>query len=102
MGTEKYFGAVTQKNNSHGISGMTIDLYMKTKEPNAMKTQDRGQKHICPKCAIKYFDLNKVVVACPGCGAKPPPTQFSKSTPPAQRKSQGLSPNGRTTFGKYR
>ncbi len=36
-----------------------------------MDRQDRGQKHVCPDCATKYYDLKRPVIACPKCGAGP-------------------------------
>jgi len=37
-----------------------------------MKRPDRGSKHFCADCAIKYYDLGKAA-ACPKCGAAPVP-----------------------------
>ncbi|GAB4229793.1 MAG: hypothetical protein Tsb0032_36360 [Kiloniellaceae bacterium] len=36
-----------------------------------MDKLDRGQKHTCPDCECKYYDLKKKDVTCPKCGAKP-------------------------------
>lgn len=55
-------------------------LYRTTEEPETMNAADRGKKHVCPECAIKYYDLKKSVVACPKCGAKPAPPRVRKST----------------------
>ena len=27
-----------------------------------------GQKHICPNCGIKFYDMNRSPVVCPNCG----------------------------------
>jgi uncharacterized protein (TIGR02300 family) len=44
-----------------------------------MNPMDRGTKHVCPECECKYYDLKNAVVACPKCGAKPPPTKLRKA-----------------------
>ena len=36
-----------------------------------MTIPDRGSKHVCPSCRIKYYDLGRQVVTCPKCGASP-------------------------------
>ena len=59
-----------------------------------MNTLDRGSKHICPKCAAKYYDLRKVIVACPLCGAKPAAAKVPKATPPTRNA-------GRRIFGRF-
>ena len=59
-----------------------------------MNTSDRGSKHVCPKCTGKYYDLGKVLVACPLCGAKPPAAKVPKAAAPARKM-------GRSTFGRY-
>ncbi len=68
-----------------------VELLTLIEETEDMKTSDRGMKHVCPKCATKYYDLRKEVVACPKCGAKPLP----KTTQPARKI-------GRTASGGYR
>ncbi len=32
-------------------------------------TADLGNKHECPNCAVKYYDLGKSDPHCPKCGA---------------------------------
>jgi uncharacterized protein (TIGR02300 family) len=59
-----------------------------------MKASERGSKHICPKCACKYYDLGNETVTCPSCGAKPPVAKLARSVPSAKR-------SGRSTFGRY-
>lgn len=27
-----------------------------------------GEKHVCPKCKIKFYDMNRRPVICPNCG----------------------------------
>ena len=67
-----------------------------------MNTSDHGLKHACPECATKYYDLRKVVVTCPTCGAKPLAAKVPKATQPARTMVRALSATGLTTFGKYR
>ncbi|MGF1610904.1 MAG: TIGR02300 family protein [Kiloniellales bacterium] len=50
-----------------------------------MNIADRGSKHVCPECATKYYDLNRAVVACPRCGAKPPAATARKASQPAKK-----------------
>jgi uncharacterized protein (TIGR02300 family) len=45
-----------------------------------MNLSSRGTKHACPECATKYYDLNKDVVTCPKCGAKPAPAKLVRGT----------------------
>jgi len=59
-----------------------------------MNTSDRGLKHVCPECEIKYYDLKKEVVVCPKCGAKPTIAKVLMSARPAKKI-------GRTAFGRY-
>ena len=33
-----------------------------------MDNDIKGNKHICNKCDIKYYDLNKSNITCPRCG----------------------------------
>jgi rubrerythrin len=49
-----------------------VELHTLIEEPEDMNTSDRGLKHVCSKCATKYYDLKREVVTCPRCGAKPP------------------------------
>lgn len=60
-----------------------------------MNTSDRGSKHVCPKCMGKYYDLERAVVACPMCGAKPPAAKVPKAAAAPARKM------GRSTFGRF-
>jgi uncharacterized protein (TIGR02300 family) len=59
-----------------------------------MNTSDRGLKHVCPECTIKYYDLRKEIVACPRCGAKPLPAKVLKAARPARK-------TGRSAFGRF-
>lgn len=59
-----------------------------------MNASDRGSKHVCPKCAKKYYDLNLPDVVCPICGAKPPAAKAPRAAPPARK-------TGRASFGRY-
>lgn len=54
-----------------------------------------GQKHICPACASRYYDLRKEAFVCPSCGAKPAPPRVPRSRP-------GSRPPMRSGFGRYR
>ena len=69
-------------------------LHASTEEFEDMNTLERGMKHICPACEIKYYDLRKDVIACPKCGAKPLPPKLRKTT-------QQVKKTGRTVFGRY-
>jgi len=60
-----------------------------------MNASDRGMKHVCPECTTKYYDLKKVEVACPKCGAKPEKPKVRKPAQPVRK------PSG-TTFGRFR
>jgi len=60
-----------------------------------MNNSDRGRKHVCLECTGKYYDLNREVVTCPICGAKPP-------APEVRRAAQPAKPAGRATFWRYR
>jgi hypothetical protein len=59
-----------------------------------MNTIDRGLKHVCPACEIKYYDLRRKVVACPRCGAKPLAPKVSRAARPVRK-------TGGTTFGRF-
>jgi hypothetical protein len=59
-----------------------------------MKASERGSKHVCPQCAIKYFDLKKATVTCPNCGAKPLVAKVPKAAQSARK-------TGRLIFGRY-
>lgn len=72
----------------------TVDLCRSSKELEEMNTLDRGLKHICPKCAAKYYDLRKVLVACPLCGAKTTAAKVPKVAQPASKA-------GRRIFGRF-
>ena len=34
------------------------------------QTAKRGTKRTCPSCNIRFYDLNRTVMPCPGCGAE--------------------------------
>jgi Zn finger protein HypA/HybF involved in hydrogenase expression len=59
-----------------------------------MNIIDRGSKHACPACEIKYYDLRRKVVACPRCGAKPIAPKVSRATRPVRK-------TGGTAFGRF-
>jgi ribosomal protein L37AE/L43A len=59
-----------------------------------MIASQRGSKHLCPECASKYYDLNKEVVTCPKCGAKPLAAKLLKAVRPVRK-------TGRTAFGRF-
>lgn len=59
-----------------------------------MELSERGRKHTCPECKIKYYDLKKATVACPKCGAAPAPVKVRKTTQPARKV-------GGSPFGRY-
>ena len=71
-----------------------VELQTRIEEPEYMNTSDRGLKHVCPKCATKYYDLKKKVVTCPRCGAKPPAAKDPKATRPAGKTDSA-------TFRRY-
>jgi hypothetical protein len=52
-----------------------------------MNRADRGLKHHCPKCAIKYYDLGRKTITCPQCGAKPAEAKLSRSSYVAKKSS---------------
>jgi len=59
-----------------------------------MTKLDRGSKHICPSCMIKYYDLGKQIVTCPKCGTKPVIMKAPKAPPPARK-------TGRPAFRRF-
>ncbi len=62
-----------------------------------MNSLNRGSKHTCPDCEIKYYDLGKEAVVCPRCGAKPAVTKVLKTARPI--KKTGRMPSGRYPHG---
>lgn len=44
-----------------------------------MANIDRGSKHVCPDCAIKFYDMKVEPAACPKCGGTPNPVQLPRS-----------------------
>jgi hypothetical protein len=59
-----------------------------------MGTTDRGLKHKCLKCEIKYYDLNREAVTCPKCGEPPIARKLPRSVQP-------LKKTRRAVFGRY-
>jgi len=59
-----------------------------------MNKSDRGLKHFCAECMIKYYDLRKETVACPKCGAKP-------IAPRGRKVSLRARKTSRATFWRY-
>ncbi|WP_367575964.1 TIGR02300 family protein [Pelagibius sp. Alg239-R121] len=53
-----------------------------------MTTLNRGAKHTCPECAIKYYDLGREPVVCPKCGSKPILASVLKTGRSAKRVSR--------------
>ncbi len=68
-----------------------VELLTSIEEPEDMNTSDRGMKHVCPECTVKYYDLKKKVATCPRCGAKPPVAINSKAPQPAKKTGQTTS-----------
>ncbi|PPR60682.1 MAG: hypothetical protein CFH08_02404 [Alphaproteobacteria bacterium MarineAlpha3_Bin7] len=48
-----------------------------------MVKKEWGKKHFCPKCEIKFYDMNKEVLTCPNCGADYKPEKKSGRRGPA-------------------
>ncbi len=46
-------------------------------------SKDLGLKHVCFKCATKFYDFRKPVPACPKCGAdqREKPVAVPKASP---------------------
>jgi len=57
-----------------------------------MKASDRGEKHSCPKCDAKYYDLRKAKVVCPSCGARPAEARHGRM-PPSRKMPPRVSSN---------
>ena len=60
-----------------------------------MKISERGLKHICQECKIKFYDLKKEIVVCPKCGAEASKAKLLKSTRAAGKAARPLNWNGR-------
>lgn len=52
--------------------------------PAPMPAKDLGSKHVCFKCAAKFYDLKKPDPVCPKCGAD----QREASAKPEGRRSR--------------
>jgi uncharacterized protein (TIGR02300 family) len=59
-------------------------------------SKDLGTKHVCFKCATKFYDLKKPVPACPKCGvdqrtkpAAAPKTAPKRVAAPPEARSEG-------------
>ena len=59
-------------------------------------SKDLGTKHVCFKCATKFYDLKKPVPACPKCGvdqrtrpAAPVKAPPKRSLPAPETKNEG-------------
>lgn len=65
--------------------------HLSFEELEDMNTPDLGSKHICPNCAIKYYDLKKAVVVCPKCGAKPLVAGAATASPPVRKAGRTAS-----------
>ena len=48
-----------------------------------MVKKEWGKKHFCAKCETKFYDMNKVVLTCPNCGADYKPEKKSGRRGPA-------------------
>ncbi len=58
-------------------------------------SKDLGTKHVCFKCATKFYDLKKPVPACPKCGvdqrtrpAAPARAAPKRAAPPADPRPE--------------
>ncbi|WP_085885295.1 FYDLN acid domain-containing protein [Oceanibacterium hippocampi] len=49
---------------------------------------ERGEKHTCAGCGMKFFDMGKADATCPGCGDKPPPPRLKKSSGPPRKTAR--------------
>lgn len=59
-----------------------------------MNVSERGLKRLCLECRTKYYDLGKVIAACPKCGVEAPAAK-------APRVAQQVRKSGRLIFGCY-
>lgn len=57
-----------------------------------MPVEERGVKRVCIECGVRFYDLNREPITCPGCGGtfdldallgrnKPDPRDMEVSTP---------------------
>jgi len=67
-----------------------------------MASVDRGTKRQCVHCAMKYYDLNRDPILCPGCGepyeppAEPAPRKTAEkdaSAAPGEKKTETVTPD---------
>jgi uncharacterized protein (TIGR02300 family) len=50
-----------------------------------MPAKDLGTKHVCWKCATKFYDLKKADPSCPKCGSDPRAAP-ARASPAAERR----------------
>ena len=51
-----------------------------------MPAKDLGVKHLCWKCATKFYDLRKADAVCPKCGSDPRAAPKVKAPTAAERR----------------
>jgi uncharacterized protein (TIGR02300 family) len=64
---------------------------------------DLGKKHECLSCGVKFYDLGKVEIVCPKCGANQ--AELSAAEAPAKpkakaRKKKAASPTKKAASSK--
>ncbi len=84
-------GVAKAAGRDHLSQTETVELHTLIEETEYMNTSDRGLKHVCPKCATKYYDLKKKIVTCPRCDAKPLAAIDPKATQPARKTGRATS-----------
>ena len=50
-----------------------------------MPAKDLGNKHVCFKCATKFYDLRKPEAICPKCGADQKDSPANRPAPEPRR-----------------
>jgi uncharacterized protein (TIGR02300 family) len=51
----------------------------------SMPAKDLGNKHVCFKCATKFYDLRKPEAVCPKCGADQKDSPANRPAPEPRR-----------------
>ncbi len=57
-----------------------------------MPAKDLGTKHVCFKCATKFYDLKKPDPLCPKCGADQRESPALKGPPAPERRPRARPP----------
>jgi len=57
-----------------------------------MPAKDLGAKHVCFKCATKFYDMRKPEVVCPKCGADQKDSPANRPTPEPRRSRLATVP----------